>query len=411
MAAPAVVSSIVSGVGAQVPELAPTAGDRIKTLDTLRGIALLGMFVVHFHVRSTEPGGFDDVLRTLIWRLVESKSHGTFALLFGAGFAIQLRRAESRNRPFTAIYLRRLAVLALCGVAAHAFFGFNVLVGYAVWGVLLLLIRKWSTPALIVTACLSAASVGLYHLAYQRYLSIHGGSQAIEAAYAAARTVAANVNGARHAAEAQGSYPTLLAARLSHMSWFYRQPFFFMPGATLALFITGLLFVRHGLFESPLAHRRALGVMSAFGLVSWLAANWLLERWHLDSLGLIFHDQWLTFAYVSVGLLLLARWPGLTSQLAPVANAGRMALTNYLLQIAGLDLLFSGYAIGLGQIRPVTGFVLALACFAAEALLSTLWLARFQFGPAERLWRTLTYGHKPPLRRPVEDSACPVGRR
>ena len=122
------------------------------------------MFVVHFHARSTEPGGLDDLLRTLIWRLVESKSHGTFALLFGAGFAIQLRRAESRNRPFTAIYLRRLAVLALFGVAAHAFLGFNVLLGYAVWGVPLLLIRKWSTRALVVTACLSAASVGLYHL-------------------------------------------------------------------------------------------------------------------------------------------------------------------------------------------------------------------------------------------------------
>ena len=87
------------------------------------------MFIVHFHMQSTEPGGFDDVVRTLIWRLVETKSHGTFALLFGAGFAIQLRRAEAQGRPFASIYLRRLAVLALFGFAAHAFFGYNVLLG------------------------------------------------------------------------------------------------------------------------------------------------------------------------------------------------------------------------------------------------------------------------------------------
>ena len=406
MAAPAVTASPVPAF-TEVPGLAPPAGDRIASLDILRGFALLGMFVVHFHARSTEPGGLDDVLRTLIWRLVESKSHGTFALLFGAGFAIQLRRAESRNRPFTAIYLRRLAVLALFGVAAHAFFGFNVLLGYAVWGVPLLLIRNWSTRALVVTACLSAASVGLYHLAYQRYLSLHGGPQAVEAVYEAARAAATTVNGARQAAERQESFTTLLAARLAHMAWFYRQPFFFMPGATLALFITGLLLVRHRVFENPLAHARVLGFLAAFGIISWLAANWLLERWGVEPLFLIFRDQWLTFTYVSATLLLLARWPRLTSRLAPVANAGRLALTNYLLQIATLDLLFSGYAIGLGQIRPVAGFGLALACFGIEVGFSTLWLARFQFGPGEWLWRTLTYGHMPPLRRPIPHSRSP----
>jgi uncharacterized protein len=358
------------------------------------------MFVMHFHDRSTEPGGLDDLLRTLIWRLVESKSHGTFALLFGAGFAIQLRRAEGRNRPFAAIYLRRLAVLGFFGFAAHAFFGFNVLLGYAIWGAPLLLIRKWPTRALIVTACLSAASVGLYHLAYQRYLSVHGGPQAVEAAYGAARVAATNVNAAREAAERHDSFTGLLAARLAHMAWFYRQPFFFMPGATLTLFITGLLLVRHGVFDRPLAHARVLGWLAAFGIVSWLAANWLLERWGAEPLLLIFRDQWLTFTYVSAALLLLAHWPALTSTLAPIGNAGRMALTNYLLQIAAIDLIFSGYAIGLGQVRPLVGFGFALACFATEVVLSTFWLTHFQFGPAEWLWRTLSYGHRLPLRRP-----------
>jgi uncharacterized protein len=381
---------------------------RLQSLDILRGLALLGMFVVHFHVRSTEPGGLDDVIRTLIWRLVESKSHGTFALLFGAGFAIQLRRADARHRPLTAIYLRRLAVLLLFGIAAHAFFGFNVLVGYALWGVPLLVIRRWSTPVLIATAVLSAMSVGLYHLAYSQSVAFSRGSEAVEAAYDASRLIAASVNDARHAAETQDSYVVLLGARLAHMSWFYRQPFSFMPGATLALFITGLLLVRHRVFDDPLAHALVLIVMAAFGLLSWLLADWLLERWNLGLLFLIFHDQWLTFTYVSVALLLMARWPRLMMRLRWIGNAGRMALTNYLLQIATLDLLFSGYAIGLGHVRPLTGFALASACFAVEVFLSTFWLARFQFGPTEWLWRAFTYGHRPPFRRapaPVYDVA------
>ena len=56
--------------------------ERIHILDLLRGFALLGMIIVHFHDKSTEPGGVDDFIRTFIWRFIESKSHGTFAVLF-----------------------------------------------------------------------------------------------------------------------------------------------------------------------------------------------------------------------------------------------------------------------------------------------------------------------------------------
>ena len=380
---------------------------RIASLDILRGLALLGMFVVHFHDHSTEPGGLDEVVRTLIWRLVESKSHGTFALLFGAGFAIQLRRAETLGRPFAGFYLRRLAVLALFGFAAHAFFGFNVLLGYAVWGVPLLVIRKWSSRALLVTALVSALSVPLFHLAATQYLGARGGPGAVNEAYHARQAIAANVNGAVKAAEAQPSYTGAARCATLHMAWFHAQPFFFMPGGTLALFIVGLLLVRHGVFDEPLAHGRVLAVMVVFGVTSWLAGNWLLPRLSLDPLVFIFRDQWLTFAYVAAALFLLARTPGLTGRLRFVGNAGRMALTNYLLQIAAIDLLFSGYALGLGQIRPVFGLAAALTCFAAEALVSTAWLSHFRFGPAEWLWRSLTYGRMQPMRADASSPRSP----
>ena len=375
--------------------------ERIQSLAILRGCALLGMCVGPFHARSTEPGGIDEVVRTLVWRLVEGKSHGTFALLFGAGFAIQLRRAEARGAPFARMYLRRLGVLALFGVAAHAFFGYNVLLGYAVWGLPLLAIRKWSTSALIVAALFSAVSVALYHQTANWVLALSAGPDAVTVAAAARRALAVSVNDALSAAADQNSYSVLLAARLRHMAWFYTQPFFFMPGATLALFISGLLMVRHGVFERPLAHRRLLAMMAVFGLTCWLVDNWVVPRWSVDlSLG-IFRDQWLMFAYVSGALLLMATRPGLVRSLRPIANAGRMALTNYLIQIAALDLLFSGYALGVDTIRPVLGLGSALAFFAVEVAFSTGWLRHFRFGPAEWLWRSLTYGRWQPLGRPA----------
>ena len=209
------------------------------------------------------------------------------------------------------------------------------------------------------------------------------------------------MNDALDAAEPQPHYSVLLAARLRHMAWFYAQPFFFMPGATITLFVVGMLLVRHRVFEEPRAHARLLAGMMIFGLVSWIADNWLLPYWGL-SLGLL-RDQWLTFTYLAGALLVLGHFPGLIVRLRPVANAGRMALTNYLLQIATLDLLFSGYALGLGQLRPLYVPAAAVACFAAEMIFSTIWLRHFRFGPAEWLWRSLTYGQTQPLRQTSPD--------
>ena len=371
---------------------------RLEVLDWFRGLALLGMFVVHFHVRSTEPGGFDDVVRLITWRLVESKSHGTFALLFGAGFALLMRRADASGQSITGRYLRRLAALAVFGGIAHACFGFNVLVGYAVWGLPLLLIRRWSTRALVAVALLSVVSVMLYRLGETLVLTLVGGTEAVSAASAAQDLAAEQVTVQLDAAEAQASYRVLLAARLRHMAWFYTQPFSFLPSVTLALFISGFLLVRHRVFDDAAAHSRFLGWMIAFGVVSWLAANWLLPGWGVPSLGLL-RDQWLTFSYVGAGLLLVTRAPDILRRSQLVSSAGRMALTNYLVQIAALDLLFSGYALGLGTIRPVIGVGAALVCFLAEAVFSALWLRHFQFGPAEWLWRSITYGRRQPIRR------------
>ena len=88
--------------------------------------------------------------------------------------------------------------------------------------------------------------------------------------------MAVSVNDALDAAETQPHYPVLLAARLRHMAWFYAQPFFFMPGATITLFVVGMLLVRHRVFEEPRVHTRLLTGMMIFGLVSWIADNWLL---------------------------------------------------------------------------------------------------------------------------------------
>ncbi len=104
------------------------------------------------------------------------------------------------------------------------------------------------------------------------------------------------------------------------------------------------------------------------------------------------------FFYVSTLVLVLQRevWRG---RLAPLAAVGRTALSNYLLQSLVCTTIFYSYGLGLyGQVGPALGLALTALIFALQIPLSMWWLRRFRFGPAEWLWRTLTYGKLQPMR-------------
>jgi uncharacterized protein len=115
-------------------------------------------------------------------------------------------------------------------------------------------------------------------------------------------------------------------------------------------------------------------------------------------------DQWLCLTYVGGVALLLAYRPRWTSRLRLFADAGRMALTNYMPQVVVLDVLASGYGFGL-KLRPSAYVIAAVLMFSIQAAFSRVWLARYRFGPLEWLWRTVTYLRWQPLRRFVTDTA------
>jgi uncharacterized protein len=82
-------------------------------------------------------------------------------------------------------------------------------------------------------------------------------------------------------------------------------------------------------------------------------------------------------------------WRKVLQLLAPV---GRMALTNYLLQTVICVTLFYGYGFGMfGKFGALQATLIALAIFACQIALSSLWLSYFAYGPMEWIWRQLTY--------------------
>src|SRR5215213_6331764 len=226
--------------------------DRLHTLDILRGLALFGMILVHFHQKMRiEITGLEDLIAWGVWILVEQKAWGIFAFLFGVGFAVLLRRLQARNVPVVPIYLRRLAGLALFGLIAEVGFGFHILLEYAAWGLALLLIRRWSTPAVLATAAVAASG-----------RPVAAALAALYAWWTGAPSPAAVSDRLRQAAEAaaqNADYLTLLSARwalfLDQLPHGWQD---LLPDTNLALFCLGLLAVRHGILDRPLRHRRLI---------------------------------------------------------------------------------------------------------------------------------------------------------
>jgi uncharacterized protein len=110
----------------------------------------------------------------------------------------------------------------------------------------------------------------------------------------------------------------------------------------------------------------------------------------------------LAFAYAS-GLVLMYQRSEWRRRLAGFAAAGRMALTNYLLQSLICTTIFYGYGLGLyRRVGTAQAMAIAGAICVIQLALSRWWLRQFQFGPAEWLWRSCTYGRIQPfvVRRP-----------
>ena len=152
-------------------------GERIVTLDIIRGFALLGILIMNipffsgmFYPWFLEPSSFtawERVSYGLREILFSGKFNSMFSLLFAIGFTIQLDRLYQREPDHAVrIYLRRLAVLFGIGLI-HAFaIGFgDVLHVYALLGCMLLLVRKLPDRLLVGLIVLC-----LLYPAYSRWL-------------------------------------------------------------------------------------------------------------------------------------------------------------------------------------------------------------------------------------------------
>ncbi len=407
-----------TGVRADQSPADSVSSERVRVLDVLRGIALLGMLVMHFADKTVDvTGDAANLFHRYISLYVDGRFFAIFGILFGVSFAIQLRRADARGERFAPRFLRRLAVLAVFGVVAEVGFGYPVLLGYAMWGVPLLLVRRWPTRSLVALLVICAASTALYRVGWFAAQAAQVGEQQAQATATAqsanSRTVQQDMKRDLNSAD----IGRIIQARMRRLSSSYTQPlnftqYTFLPSDTFTLFLLGLLGFRLRVFDQPATRRWAIVGLMTFGIAAWAVSEWVLPLGtprmpqsgesatgrilliHLAYTFFLLRTDWLAFAYIGAVLLLVSRTAAWLNAFAPFEWAGRMALTNYMLQIAVLDLVFTPHGFGL-SVTPWRGPVWAVGLFLSQALFSRWWLERYQYGPLEWVWRSATYWRRP----------------
>ena len=394
------------------PALGPVPGqERIAAIDVLRGVAILGILVVNMGLFSRPEGvTVDGTAERLIYFFAQEKFKTLFSFLFGLGLAVQMLRAEARGVRFVPLYVRRLCVLFLIGVAHFLFvWDGDILHDYAENGFILLLFRRRSLRTLLVAAGIFLAVPVLFYGLTTYYGATHRVSGPLlrwiswETGPEDQQTIDEN-----RRVYSRGTYGEQVALRAGEL------PADVTPDSddafVLAAFLLGLYAGRRRILHDIPAHlpfiRRvqrwglAIGVFGngVFALVGAFDPSPTSVAQNVGRLCLVVAAPALTFCYAAT-IVLLMRQEHWRRRLAPLAAVGRTALSNYLLQSLICTTLFYSFGLALfGNVGPVLGLALTGAIFVVQVPLSVWWLRRFQFGPVEWVWRSLTYGRRQPMR-------------
>ena len=403
------------------------AGERVEVMDVLRGVALLGILLMNIEAFvgpmmesvtgvNARFSGADRWMDAAIYVLVQGKFITMFSLLFGMGFAVMLERANATGASGTGLYARRL--LALLGIGlVHTLliWSGDILLVYALLGFVLLLcfrrtpvsrLPKWGIALYLLPLLLTWAMAGLATLAQQ---DPQAAAEFQKGMAAQAQQMTALVDGER-LAFGTGSYMQAVAQRATDTGAMLGFLVFFGP-TLLGVFLFGAWFMRSGVIRDSSAHlplfRRLRNLGFGIGLPLMLWSAWTHPTMSFSEMSLgsaaaqtaaQVANLLMMLGYLSAVVLAMQQpvWAGRLRWLAP---AGRMALTNYLMQSVVCTLVFYGYGLGYFERLPRAGqplFVLAL--FALQVMFSRWWLARYRFGPMEWVWRWITYGKRPAMR-------------
>lgn len=366
--------------------------NRDVSLDTLRGFALAGVLLTFCAGDIGSPAGYtnsflDEAVRWTKWVFIENRMYTMLIIIFGIGFHVQLEKAKQKGVSLVPFFSRRLVGLLVIGFL-HAILlsTRDILMFYALAGIILLLIHKASNTLLVVLML----ALFLIEVLAVRYVFPHVWPQIVAL-----------------------KQPNNYADHVRHNWQFFKlyHQVYFIYIEMLSHFLFGFWISRINLLQKIKTNkklRRNLLLISLAGSAVlipgyyfWLPKSApvlfgnINQPWLQMIIGTGMGTIWQIWMFVSVTLYTTVLISLLVSErtkryLKSLAAFGQMALSNYLIQsliLVPYLLLSDKY----DNLPPFSGFILFLVVLSIQLAFSAWWLARYKMGPFEWLLRSFTY--------------------
>ena len=390
--------------------------ERATTIDALRGVAILGILLLNirsfglpnvaYQLPSIVSNTTADLWAYSVTTVVaQSKFITIFATLYGAGILLSTRRADEAGVPAFGTFFRRSAILAGVGlIHLTLIWHGDILLAYAVIGMLAFPVRRLSSQWLwifaivgnLITVLLFAA------LAFFMWAGVTHGDMPPSKFYGGDAAIAAEV------AAYRGGWLDEQKQRLMNGVMILIFMFIFFLPNLWGLMCAGMALLRNGFLTGGWSAKRYIvggvaGVVIGMGGSAIIVALGWQNGWPVVGYLGVGQAALLPFALVAsfgiasllIGHVAAGKTPWLTVALAA---CGRMAFTNYLAQSVLATTFFYTFN-WFGHLGYAKQLLAVAAIWALEIAWSVLWLSRFRYGPLEWVWRGLSYGKFPPLRR------------
>ncbi len=402
-----------------------TAADRILTLDTVRGVAVLGILLLNIVAFSMpmpayfNPAayggdtGADLGVWLANWILFDGKMRGLFSFLFGASLLLVIDRAEVKGENATRVHYSRMIWLLVFGlVHLWLIWWGDILSHYALIGMVAFLFRRLQVKSMI--------RIGIGLLVVQLLVTamipmVIAMAQAAPGDKEMQTTLQDMIVGfgtpssawiAEQVALHRDGWLAIAQDRFADNSFMPIIALFQYGWETLAYMLFGMAGLRSGMLTGSWERKRyikwvAIGFGIGFPVYAALAAWMISDDFGIMSVATSAMPATVPFRPLMImgwaSLIILLMRPGgvLTMRLAA---AGRMAFTNYLVTSLICTTLFYGYGFGwYGEMSRAEIYLVVFAIWAAILLWSKPWLERFGYGPLEWLWRSLSRGKLQPM--------------
>lgn len=418
------------------------ASERINSLDVIRGIALLGILLMNIngmglpfaYLDPTISGGSDG-LNLLVWEInslfFEGTMRGLFTLLFGAGVILLTSRLEKKGAGiFTAdIYYRRILWLLIFGIGNVyiLLWDGDILYPYAIFGLMLFPFRNTPVKKLFLVAGILVSIGILWDISdYHNKLELQKEALAIQNLQDQGQVISEVQESTleewtkfktKHTqeevdeliAQMHQGYFAVLQAKIEQnqfmQTWF---PYRLWVWDILSMMLVGMAFFKLGIFQGQRSNRfYLLMLLIGYGLglsINYYETKTMIDS-NFDSLVILRMDQTYQVGRIlvtmgHVGLFMLFIKSGILKFLQrSLAAVGRLALTNYLMHSIVTSIIFYGDGLALyGELQRYQLYYIVGGIWLFQLIVSPIYIKYFAYGPAEWIWRSLTYQKLQPIR-------------